>query len=417
MDILDIKIDRIDLNGVIGKICGWLSDPATSQNIIATVNPEFVLAAQKNAAFKAVLNSAAISTCDGVGLIWAAKFLNGDKLTRVTGVELSEKLIRGECPGAKVFLLGGQEGVAKAVAEKYEPCAIVGYADGGKLIARGDSWTLEDNERIIAEINNSGANIILVAFGQVKQEMWIRDNLAAMPEIIAAIGVGGTFDYLAGTVKRAPGFFRRLGLEWLYRLVREPKRWRRIWNATVVFGWMILWRMLKNFLNLLKKINKDYSNLLLVLIALGTVYVAWNEYSVKNRPYVVPEIVSSIENQEEWHFMAVIINKGQHPCIVKITQADFIVGDAIYRNEKGLNIEVILSPNESTKAFDIGMINQLGRKKINNGEYKNNIAKIILKTESKTLGESSYQYRTYQEEKIDVSQVTPKIWIINEDMF
>lgn len=245
MKILDIKIDQIDLLGVIKTICGWLCDSAASQNIIATVNPEFVVEGQKNSAFKSVINSAAISTCDGVGLIWASRFLGGEKLIRVTGVELSEKLIRGNCAGAKVYLLGGREGVAKAVYEKYEPSAIVGYDDGGKLISSDDSWTLENNAEAIDKINKSGANIILVAFGQMKQEMWIRDNLVKMPRVKVAIGVGGTFDYLAGTVKRAPGLFRRLGLEWLYRLFREPKRWRRIWNATAVFGWLVISEKLK----------------------------------------------------------------------------------------------------------------------------------------------------------------------------
>ena len=245
MRIFDINIDQIDSDRAIAKISGWLCDASSAQKIIVTVNPEFIVEAQVNPAFKSVLNSAALATCDGVGLVWAAKILGGEKLPRLTGVELSERIIGGDCPGAKVFLLGGGKDVAKNVRDKYEPSAIVGYDDGGRLIASGDSWTLENNSAVLEKIAESGANALLVAFGQVKQELWIRDNLPILPNIKAAIGVGGTFDYLSGTVRRAPGFLRRSGLEWLFRLAREPKRWRRVFNATAVFGYLVLKEKIK----------------------------------------------------------------------------------------------------------------------------------------------------------------------------
>jgi N-acetylglucosaminyldiphosphoundecaprenol N-acetyl-beta-D-mannosaminyltransferase len=235
MKILDIKVDEIDLPAVVSQINSWLGE--TDQHFITTVNPEFVVAAQKNFVFKEILNRADISTVDGSGLVWAAKFLTGEKLERVTGVDLTLELLSGKCPQAQIYLLGGAPGVAEAVKIKYARENIVSAEDGGKLL--GNNNELENNQAILDRINNSGANILLVAFGQIKQEMWLAENLPKLPNIKIAIGVGGTFDYLSGRAKRPPQWLRNLGLEWLYRLIKEPKRWKRIWNATAVFSWLV----------------------------------------------------------------------------------------------------------------------------------------------------------------------------------
>jgi N-acetylglucosaminyldiphosphoundecaprenol N-acetyl-beta-D-mannosaminyltransferase len=98
---------------------------------------------------------------------------------------------------------------------------------------------------VIKKINDSGANILLVAFGQVKQEIWIKDNLPLMPSVKVGIGIGGTFDYLTGKIKRPPAWLRRVGLEWSYRLIIMPSRAGRIYNATVKFTWLVLKEKLK----------------------------------------------------------------------------------------------------------------------------------------------------------------------------
>jgi len=238
MEILGVKIDQIDLNGALPAI-GRLIE-GEGQHLVVTVNPEFIVEAQKNEAFKKVLNSAQLSTCDGAGLVWAAKLLKQEKLTRVTGVDLTEKLL---ATNFKLYLLGGAEGVAWSVKEKYPQALIVGAESGGKL--KKDQWVLENNPAAIERIKQSGAEILLVAFGQVKQEMWIYENLKLMPNIKIAIGIGGTFDYLSGKLKRPPLWLRKLGLEWLYRLVKEPRRAKRIWNATAVFSWLVIKDKLK----------------------------------------------------------------------------------------------------------------------------------------------------------------------------
>lgn len=236
VEILGVNVNQIGLP----EIVSWINDhlEATAQNLVATVNPEFILAAQKNKAFRQILNSAELNTVDGFGLIVAGAVLKRKKLVRVTGVDLCEKLLAGSCPQAKIYLLGGADAVAETVRIKYADARIVGAESGGKLLA--DKWELEDNEAVIKRINDSGANLLLVAFGQVKQEMWIDGNLSKMPNIKVAIGIGGTFDYLSGKIKRAPRWLRVIGLEWFYRLYKEPKRFQRIWNATAVFSWLML---------------------------------------------------------------------------------------------------------------------------------------------------------------------------------
>ncbi len=237
--ILDVNVDLIDLAGTLNKISDWLKKDG--QHIIATINPEFIMAAQANPEFKKILNEADICVCDGVGLVWAGRRLAGVKLKRVTGVELVESLLipSSQFPvtSSRIYLLGSSEGVAKAVAKKYPDADIVGAESGGRLSA--DNRALTDNEAMIEKINASGANILLVAFSQVKQETWIKNNLVKMPKVKVAVGVGGTFDYLSGKIKRAPKWLRAIGLEWLFRLIVQPQRFRRIFNATIKFGFLV----------------------------------------------------------------------------------------------------------------------------------------------------------------------------------
>ena len=229
IEILSVKIDQINLSESIKKITDFLN--STKQHYVVTVNPEFVVEASKNEEFKQVLNNASLSTCDGIGLV----LVSGGKLKRVTGVELTESLLLEK--GVRVFLLGGEEGSGEKLAAMHSNI-IVGFERGGKI--NQENWELDDNKKVIEKINSSGANILLVGFGQVKQEMWIKNNLSKMSGVKVAIGVGGTFDYLSGNVRRAPKWMRGLGLEWLFRLITQPRRIGRILNATVKFLWIVI---------------------------------------------------------------------------------------------------------------------------------------------------------------------------------
>lgn len=243
IQILGIKINQISLNEIIGQINGWTK--SNHQHYIATINPEFVVAAQKNNKFKDTLNNADIATCDGVGLVLAGLFLRGKKLIRVTGVEIVKILLKSN-PSTnelKIYLLGGEEGTAQTLIKKYPQTNIVGAERGGRINTK--NWQLENNQEVIDKINNSDANVLLVGFGQVKQEMWIYHNLDKLPNIKTAIGVGGTYDYLSSKIKRAPSWMRKLGLEWLFRLIKQPQRAGRIFNATIKFSWLVLMTKLK----------------------------------------------------------------------------------------------------------------------------------------------------------------------------
>jgi N-acetylglucosaminyldiphosphoundecaprenol N-acetyl-beta-D-mannosaminyltransferase len=230
-EILGVKIDQVYLGDVINNISDFLQ--SKEQHYIVTVNPEFIVEAQKNNDFKKVLNNASVATCDGFGL----SLVSGFKLKRVTGVDLSQDLL--DKKWLKIFLLGGDENSAKKVREN-NPTTVVGSERGGKIDKK--TWKLSDNKEIIEKINKSEANILLVGFGQVKQEMWIDKNLSKMPNIKVAIGVGGTFDYLSGNIRRAPGWMRNIGLEWLFRLISQPTRITRIFNATVKFLWLFIFK-------------------------------------------------------------------------------------------------------------------------------------------------------------------------------
>lgn len=221
------------------------------QKHIITVNPEMILAAQNDKEFMQILNKSAINTADGTGILWAANTQNDTRLISllkllkllfkkpttplpelIKGSDLflniSEQAAKN---GTKIFLLGAQPGVAekaKTELEKQFPkVQIVGTYSG--------SPSPYEEEKIKDIINDTNPDVLFVAYGAPAQEKWIARNLRKMPTIKTAIGVGGTFDYISGTIKRAPLLLQNLGLEWLYRLIKEPKRWKRIWNAVVIF--------------------------------------------------------------------------------------------------------------------------------------------------------------------------------------
>lgn len=233
--ILGVKIDGASIEETVSFIEKTVSAGAQAQ--IATVNPEFLVEASRDLQFKKILNSCALNTCDGFGIQLLAKIFYGANLKRTTGVAVAEKLLNSQY---KLFLLGGAGDVAEKVVQKFPQAKIIKSEGGGEMIAEADSWRLENNEAILEKIKSSGAEILLAAFQYGRQEKWLAKNLPHLPNIKVAIGVGGTFDYLSGNVKRAPAWIRKIGLEWLFRLVSQPKRWRRILKATVIFPALVI---------------------------------------------------------------------------------------------------------------------------------------------------------------------------------
>jgi N-acetylglucosaminyldiphosphoundecaprenol N-acetyl-beta-D-mannosaminyltransferase len=192
--------------------------------IVVTLGVEMVMYAQRDPRFRAVLDRAALSLCDTIGILLASRARGGPVRERVTGIDLIEPLaVRSAAAGdLRLFLFGAAPGVAEraaiALRQRHPGVAVVGTRDG--YFAPGQSST------IVASIVASGANVLLVGLGSPKQEYWLDEFLGAT-NCPVGIGVGGSFDVLAGTVPRAPQIWQQLGLEWLYRLIREPSRWRR----------------------------------------------------------------------------------------------------------------------------------------------------------------------------------------------
>ncbi len=201
------------------------------QHQIITPNSEMLREAAKNREFRDVLSRSSLNLPDGAGLLLMAR-LTGQRLPyRVTGTDTLQILCRDLGPEYPVFFLGAGPGVAERAAQELKArnprLKIVGTYAG--------SPSESDAADIVARINAANPVLLFVAFGAPRQEMWIAQHLSSLTSVKVAMGIGGAFDFIAGVQKRAPALFRSVGLEWLWRVVREPKRIGRIWNAVVVF--------------------------------------------------------------------------------------------------------------------------------------------------------------------------------------
>lgn len=234
--ILSVRIDSLTPSEALNKVAAFLS--SGEKHTIFTPNPEMLAKATEDSYFKEVLNRGDLNICDGFGI----SLVSGFRIKRITGVDCMLDICRlAEEKGRSVYLLGSasQTVVQKAAARlqhQFPQLQIVG-ADPGPVISELKTGELQivGNEEIIENINSAEPTILFVAFGMGKQEKWIAEHLQELPSVKLAMGVGGSFDYLSGAASRAPRLMRVLGLEWLYRLVRQPERFGRIWNATVKF--------------------------------------------------------------------------------------------------------------------------------------------------------------------------------------
>ena len=200
-----------------------------------TVNPEYLVQARARPDFQLVLRQADLALPDGVGLALAARLLGAPLVARITGVDLLEDLAAlAALRGYRLFLLGAGEGVAEAAARRLEA------RFQGLVVADtyAGSPRPEDELEAIRKVRAAAPDILFVAYGAPAQDLWIRRNLERLG-VPLAIGIGGAFDYVSGRVPRAPRWMQRLGLEWLYRLWREPWRWRRMLRLPQ-FVWLVL---------------------------------------------------------------------------------------------------------------------------------------------------------------------------------
>lgn len=215
-NIFGVQFDNYTIAETVEKAVSFEEKPF----VLYTPNPEIVQAARKDKEFCDILNTASVVTPDGIGIVYASKILRGNIKERAAGFDICcgiiEKLAK---KGGSVYLFGGKPGVAEQaktkVEETYKGITVCGVADG--------YFDATKEKEIIADISEKAPDLLLVCLGAPKQEKWIYANKDILNAKIL-VGAGGSIDVLSGNTKRAPKFFIKLGLEWFYRLLCEPKR-------------------------------------------------------------------------------------------------------------------------------------------------------------------------------------------------
>ncbi len=261
--ILGIRIDNTTYIETLLLIKKYISSRDTHQ--ICTVNPEYIMAAQNDPELMYIINNSSINTPDGGGLLFAANYLGSNLKEKVTGIDLIYKISRLSAKfHYKIFLLGGLDNVAKKSAQtlktKYPNLNVVGTYEGSprikpiskKIWSRNytvkksmdisskDQLFDKENFKIIKKITKAKPDILLVAYGCPKQDKFIARYKKYL-NVPVMIGVGGSFDYIAHKVARAPKWMQTLQLEWLYRLIKDPKkRFHRITTAVIKFPWAVI---------------------------------------------------------------------------------------------------------------------------------------------------------------------------------
>jgi len=228
--ILGVRVDSTSTSSVLKKICRRMTKG--KKTVIFTPNPEFLVSAGQNLGFKKLLNSADICLPDGIGLVWAAKILGKPLKTRVAGVDVAERLLElANKKGWRVGIARARRGVVKErrqqikiLQQKYPQAKIAALEDT-------PGWQKENWQ------------IIFACQGMRKQEEWIKKNFSKTNTLVF-MGVGGALDFLSGFAPRAPVFIRKMGLEWLFRLLVQPWRWRRQ-RVLLKFVWLVILERLK----------------------------------------------------------------------------------------------------------------------------------------------------------------------------
>jgi N-acetylglucosaminyldiphosphoundecaprenol N-acetyl-beta-D-mannosaminyltransferase len=227
--VLGVRVDRLSQQEALNCIERLVALRRASDNElpcqqIITVNTEFVMTAQHNTTFRRAINSAELVIADGIGVVWATRYVGSPTPERITGTDMLVALAR-RCAeaGYRLFLLGAAPGVAEEAGARLQALAP-GLQIAGTYAGSPDP---AEEDAIIERIRAAGTDLLCVAYGAPAQDLWIYRNLARLPAA-AAMGVGGAYDFLVGRQRRAPRMMQRMGLEWLYRLYREPWRWQRM---------------------------------------------------------------------------------------------------------------------------------------------------------------------------------------------
>ncbi len=237
--ILGVPIDDLTMPEALDRIDAFVSDgrAAGTGRQIATINADFVVKSMSDPELRRILQDCDMATADGMPLVWGARLLGVPLTGRVTGADMVPALAeRAARNGYSIYFLGAAPGVAQRAADvlaaRYPGLKVAGVLSPSNrsMIELAEKGNDAD---IVQAVRAAQPDILLVAFGNPKQEKWINLHLRELRDLRAPvmIGVGGTFDFLAGVTRRAPGWMQRAGLEWVYRLAQEP---RRLWKRYVV---------------------------------------------------------------------------------------------------------------------------------------------------------------------------------------
>lgn len=234
INILGVNVDMVTVDEAVESICGFLEEDGLHS--VYTPNSEIIMMAYKDAEFAGILNKSELLTADGIGVVYASRILKKPISERAAGYDIAQKLlVRLNEDKRKLFLFGGKPGVGEKAAEnisaQFPDIDIVGTRNG--------YFKPEEEAEIIDIINNSGAEVVFVCIGAPAQEKFIDRNREKLKAKVA-MGIGGSLDVFAGVADRAPEFWRKTGLEWFYRLIKEPKRFVRMlalpkFGVTVIF--------------------------------------------------------------------------------------------------------------------------------------------------------------------------------------
>jgi N-acetylglucosaminyldiphosphoundecaprenol N-acetyl-beta-D-mannosaminyltransferase len=239
--VLNVRIDGPSEEAFLSEVRDILMED-NGGVLITTPNAEMLVRADERPYFRQVLNESNINICDSRGIE-----LSSDNLSRLTGVDAMVGICQTVYElGGSLYLLGADmrtlEGTRAYLENRFAGIRVVGVVVGPILTMTevGIEYDTDQNDNIIDDIIMTAPDVLFVAFGHEKQELWLYEHLPTLPSVKIGMGVGGAFDMLSGRRARAPQWMQTIGIEWLWRLIIEPRRFKRIFTAVVIFPFLLM---------------------------------------------------------------------------------------------------------------------------------------------------------------------------------